>query len=133
AGGDVAPKARISDMRVDALLAQEPLQHGRIGILLANAEAGGIAGADRHDVELPCLQWPSGESEDRGDHTSAQPQNHPQKLPAKTAAKSRRFVVTPSPSPSGARCPLQRLARRRPKGTACRGAGNFRSWQGLLD
>src|SRR5262249_39610807 len=24
-------------------------------------------------------------------------------------------------------------ARRRPKGTACRGAGNFRSWQGLLD
>src|SRR5215472_11147401 len=71
ASGDIAIHARISDMRIDALLTQQSLQHGRIGVLLTDAEAGGVAGDDGHDVKRPGLQRSGGEHEDGGNDASA--------------------------------------------------------------
>ena len=63
-------------MGIDSPLPQQPLQHGGIGILLADAEAGGVAGANRYDIERPRLQRRGDKSDNSGDEASPEAQNH---------------------------------------------------------
>ena len=111
ARGRVAENPGVGNLGGDALLAQKDLQLRGIGILRTDTETGGIAGADRDDVEDCRLEWRRKEErENEQDERTA----HPALVSAISAFRRRvargrvrsRVEAAFGAGPEGSFCPI---------------------------